>query len=46
MCLDRVFYRDGAGTEKALSPQVQGFLQSGGERKFTSEEQRLWEGLW
>ena len=46
MCLGIVFQREGAATEKALSPQVQCLVLWGGVRRFASEEQRVRDGLW
>ena len=45
MCLGRVIQREGAATEKALSPQVRCLVLGGGVRKFASEERRVWDGL-
>lgn len=38
--------REGAALQKALSPQVRCLVLSGWERRFTSVERRLREGVW
>lgn len=45
MCLGREFQRVGSAIEKALSPQVQCLVLSGGDRRLASEERRLREGV-
>ena len=46
MCLGKEFQRVGAATEKALSPKVRCLVLGGGVRRFSSDEQRLHDGLW
>ncbi|XP_073330598.1 sialoadhesin-like [Pagrus major] len=41
-----LFQREGAATEKAVSPQVRCLVLCGGVRKFASEERTVRDGLW
>ena len=45
VCLGRLFQREGAATEKALSPQVRCSVLCGGVRKFAFEKQRVRDGM-
>ncbi|XP_073330109.1 B-cell receptor CD22-like [Pagrus major] len=46
MCVGRELQREGAATEKAVSPQVRCLVLCGGVRKFASEERMVRDGLW